>query len=726
MATAKAAFPRVLLAAGLCTVGATASAQTGETTLPRIVVESQAPLTELRRVEINSLSNAPMAETPLSAGVIGAEEIRERGVRTLSQAIRTEPSASDAYNTIGYIESLQVRGFRLDSLLNYRRDDLPISNHTPVAMENLEAIEIINGVAGVIGGAGSPGGLVNYRIKQPTDAPLRLLLVEVSERGTVLAQGDFGGRFGSGAAFGYRINFAASERRPNADDADGSRGFVSGYFDWRLSEATTLVAEFDYNAVRQISVPGYGLLDTNGDGVAETLPAPISPRLNLNAQPWSLPFESNAANGSLRWRQQLSRDWRAEVQAAAQSIRTNDRIAFPDGCSTGPAYVYPGLCGSGDVDVYDFRSEDEERRTRTLNAFVAGTATTGAVTHELRFGAQRTRYTESFPPLQAYNFVGTTNVFAPVVLPEDPTPTVLNTQSELNLDEFSASDVLRLGPASLWLGTRWARLERDTVRSDGSEATHLDQSFTTPWVAVGWQPWAGGFGYVSYGRGVEIESVPNRPDEFVNYGAALPAQQSEQVELGFKQVWTEGHALALALYSIDKPYSDDVPQPDGRALRVADGRQSRHRGVEATAALQASRTLRFAGRAAWIDAETTRAIDPSLVGKRTTNVARFAAALAALWKIDAVPGLQLDNLFTYSSGKPVTADNSVELPSYWQWDIAASYQWRWSGAQMRLAAGIDNVTDRSYWREAPTQSWGGIYLFPAQPRSARVSLSANW
>jgi iron complex outermembrane receptor protein len=542
----------------------------------------------------------------------------------------------------------------------------------------------------------------------------------------VLAHGDFGGRFGSSDALGYRINVAASERRPYANDADGRRGFASGYFDWRLGQATTLVAEFDYNAVRQVSVPGYGLLDVNGDGVAETLPAPISPRLNLNSQPWSLPFESRASNGSLRWRQQLSRNWRAEVQAAAQYIRTNDRIAFPDGCSTGPEYVYPGLCGNGDVDVYDYRSEDEERRTRTLNAFVAGTATTGAITHELRFGAQRTRYSERFPPLQAYTFVGTTNVFAPVLLPEDPTPSVLNTQSDLDLDEFSASDVLRLGPASLWLGARWVQLERTSVRTDGSEATQLDQSFTTPWIALGYAPWPGGFGYVSFGRGVEIESVPNRPDEFVNYGAVLPALRSEQVELGFKQVWAEGHALALALFSIDKPYGDDQPQPDGRVLRVAGGRESRHRGVEATAALQASRTLRFEGSAAWIDAETTQAIDPSLVNKQTTNVAPFAAVLAAAWKVDAVPGLQLNNILIYSGRKPVTPDNTVELPSYWQWDLAASYQWRYSGAQMTLAAGIDNVTDRRYWRDAPTQSWGGIYLFPAQPRSARVSLSANW
>lgn len=702
-----------------CAAGAVA-AQT-DATLPRVVVESPAPPAELRRAEIGTLSDAPLSETPMAAGVIDAERLRERGATSLSAAIRDEPAAGDAYNTIGYIESLQVRGFRLDSLLNYRRDGLPLSNHTPIALENIEAIEIVKGVAGVLGGSGTPGGLVNYRLKQPTDMPLRALLAEVSERGSGRVHGDFGGRFGGGA-FGYRINVAAGERRPHARDADGDRRFLSGNFDWKLGAATTLIAEFEHHRWRQISVPGFGLFDVDVDGQAETLPAPISPRLNLNAQPWSLPFESRASTGSLRWRQLLAPDWRFEVQAAAQRIRTHDRIAFPDGCGN----VYPGLCGNGDVDIYDFRSDDERRRTRTLDAFVAGRLATGPISHELRFGLRRTRYSERFPPLQAYNFVGTTNVFAPTVLDPDPTPSVLNTLADLRLDEISASDVLRAGPASLWLGARRVQLERSSVLTDGSEATRFDQSFVTPWLALGYAPWTGGFGYVSFGRGVEIESVPNRPDQFVNAGAALSALKSEQVEVGFKQIWPQGHALSLALFSIDKPFSDDLLQADERSLRIAGARESRHRGLELTAAYYATRALRLDGRAAWLDTKTTRAINPAVVGKRSTNVAPFAAALSAAWQIDAVPGLQLNNLVTHSGRKPVTEDNSVELPSYWQWDIAAAYRWNWEGTRMTLAAGVDNVTDRSYWREAPTQPWGGIYLFPAQPRSLRLSLAAVW
>ena len=70
--------------------------------------------------------------------------------------------------------------------------------------------------------------------------------------------------------------------------------FLSAAFDVRLPADSLLETEFELSNTQQISVPGFGLLDKNADGTAETLPAPINPRVNLNNQPWSLPFESRS------------------------------------------------------------------------------------------------------------------------------------------------------------------------------------------------------------------------------------------------------------------------------------------------------------------------------------------------------------------------------------------------------------------------------------------------
>jgi len=692
-------------------------------TLPEVRVQARGADPANERASVGGVSDAPLAETPQSISVIRATALRDSGAYSLSSALRAEPSVGDFYNTVGYIESLQVRGFLLDNAQNYRRDGFAISNHAPLALENKEAIEILKGVSGLQSGVSAPGGLVNYVLKRPTATPLREVFLGVSERGTALLHGDFGGRLGDGNRFGYRINLAGESRRPMVDDADGRRQFVSGFFDWRLPNNALLEAEFEHHDVRQRSVPGFSLLDRDGDGVADTLPAPVNPRVNLGSQPWAQPFESRATTGSLRYQQALTPQWLVGLRAGWQRIRTNDRLAFPDGCSSGPNYLYPGFCGNGDFDVYDYRSENELRTTTSMEAFARGELATGAVRHELSFGAKRIRYEERYDPLQAYNWVGISNMFSPVALPADPTPSSPNTQRDATTTEMYVTDTMRFGAGwSLWLGARHTRLERSSVRTDGTEATRYDQSFTTPWAALGWQPWRGGFGYVSAGSGVESEVVPNRPDRFTNAGVVLPALRSRQVEVGFRQALQGAGLVSATLFQVTKPYSDDVEQADGRLLRVADAREARHRGLELAWAGRPTRALMLQAQATLIDAETTRSVDAATIGKQAVNVAPFSAALTAAWLVPGVDGLVWTNRLVYSARKPVTRDNAIELPSFWQFDTAIAYRQRLAGNTLTWRVGIDNLFDRRYWRDAPTQYWGGVYLFPAMPRTVRASV----
>lgn len=691
----------------------------------RVEARGAAPATE--RAAIGGLSDAPLAETPQAISIIRSGALRDAGANTLSSAVRSEASVGDFYNTVGYVESLQVRGFLLDNAQNYRRDGLSISNHAPLALENKEAIEILKGVSGMQSGVSAPGGMVNYVLKRPTATALRDVFLGVSERGSTLVHGDLGGRLGESSVFGYRINVAGESRRPMVDDARGNREFVSGFFDLRLPGAALLEAEFEHNRVSQRSVPGFSLLDADGDGVPDTLPAPVNPRINIGSQPWALPFESKATVGSIRFQQALSDSWLYGVRAGAQRIRTNDRLAFPDGCSSGPNYLYPGFCGNHDFDVYDYRSDNEIRTTNTLEAYARGEFATGAVKHELSFGARRVRYQERYEPMQAYNWVGISNVFAPVDLPQDPTPTSLNTQRDATTTEFHVHDTIRFGKGwSLWLGARHSQLSRSSERTDGTQATQYDQSFTTPWAALGWQPWKGGFGYVSAGSGVESEVVPNRPEKFANFGVVLPALRSRQVEVGFKQALQGAGLVSATLFQITKPYSDDIEQGDGRLLRVADAREARHRGLELGWSGRPYKSLQLQAQATLMDAETTRSVDAAALGKQATNVPRVSASVGAAWMVPGVDGLVWNNRFVYSGRKPVTRDNTIELPSFWQFDTGLAYRHRVSGNALTWRLGIDNLFDRRYWRDAPTQYWGGVYLFPAMPRTVRASVQMSF
>lgn len=219
---------------------------------------------------INVLSELPLNQTPLTVSIIESTTIKNYGFNSLSNLLRLEPAAGDAYNTLGYIESLNVRGFLLDNRFNYRRDGLPVSNHMPVVIENKERLELLKGTAGILAGISSPGGLLNAVVKRPLSKDLTEASIQLSEKGSIQLTGDLSRRSVDGQ-WGFRVNFSALERRPFAESASGQHKLASAIFQRQLN-GHLLEAEIETARSKQISVPGLGLLDSDGDGYAETLP----------------------------------------------------------------------------------------------------------------------------------------------------------------------------------------------------------------------------------------------------------------------------------------------------------------------------------------------------------------------------------------------------------------------------------------------------------------------
>ncbi|MBI2748805.1 MAG: TonB-dependent siderophore receptor [Burkholderiales bacterium] len=705
---------------------APAWAQTGAPTqrLDAVTVSAKAaPVLDTDHADVGGFGQS-LAKTPQSITVLGADLLAATASSSLSQAIKLDASLADSYNTIGYIEGLTVRGFLLDAGTNFLRNGLRISNYAPIAMENKERVEVLKGVAGLQSGVSAPGGLVNFVTKTPQRDAFTTVSLGADGNGGSKVHLDSNTAWGG---VGVRVNLAAEDLRTQFDRADGKREFASVALATNVAPGTKISADLEYHHKKQPSVPGLGLLDTNGDGVADTLPAPVYGRLNLNNQSWSLPFEATGTNAQFAIDHQINADWQARLGLGMQRTIIQDRLAFPDGCSTGPNRVYPGLCANGDVDIYDYRSEGEERSTWAWDAKLNGKLSALGVQHRLSLGLSGRSAKTELNPTQAYNFVGTTNINTPIALRADPSANDLNTNSRERAIDVSASLVSDLtATVQSFVGLRTTRLTRSSERSDGSRAISFEQTVTTPWAGLSWSPVASTMLYASWGQGVELEAVPNRPTKFVNAGEVLPALKSEQTEVGVKWQPHPRLLVSTSLFSIDKPFADDLPTASGIPLRVAGGKTARHRGVELSAVGQVDTQLSLQASLTLLDAKYTAAVDPSLVGRQVTNVPKAKASLFADYKIAAVPGLSINGLLTSESGKTVTADGSVALPSAWQLDAGLRYQNHLIGKVTQWNLFVENLTDRSYWREAPTQYWGGTYLFPSTLRTVRARVTVEF
>lgn len=712
MATRSALHRTPIAAAAWLLATSSALAQaSNEAQLDPVVVSGRAtpPAT------VAGWGDIPLSRLPLQVSVFTAERLQDRGVQRLSDLTRFDPAVGDAYNTEGYWDYLTVRGFVLDNRFNFRRDGLPINAETSVPLDNKQQVEILKGTSGIQSGTSAPGGLVNYVVKRPLESSLRRAGIEWRESGSVTGSADLSERFGVDRAFGVRVNVAAAHLDPKVNDAQGSRRLLALAGDWRLGRDTVLEAEIETSHRSQPSVPGFSML-------GDTVPAPVDPRIDLNNQPWSQPVVLDADTASLRWRQKLSTDWQFTAHGATQRLRSDDRIAFPFGCTAADGTYYADrYCPDGTFDLYDFRSDNEHRRTDALDLSLQGSLSTGALKHVATVGVLTSRVKNRLQR-QAYNFSGTGNVDGTAITPAAPDLTDENTNRDEHSTELYARDAIAIGDRwTAWAGLRHTRLHRQSVRTDGSRPTDYTQSFTTPFVAVSYAFAPDQLVYASWGEGVESSVAPNSP-RYSNAGQVFTGR-SRQFEVGLKGS-SQSFEWNLAAFDIARPFYDDIGTCDGPGTCMAerDGTR-RHRGFEATGAWRSGPwTVR--GGAQWLRARREDSMVPAQNGLVLPNVAQQTLKAEVDHRLSALPGLTLSAAAVHEGHRFVLPDNSASIPGYSRLDIAARYDARIGGIAWTWRAGIDNVTDERAWRESPYQ-FGHAYLFPLSARTMRISVQAE-
>jgi iron complex outermembrane receptor protein len=701
-------FSQIALAAALL---ACASAHAQTTSLRPVVVTG----TSTPTADVTGFGDVPLKDVPVSATLIDRKQIEASGARRLADLMPFDSSVTDAYNAPGYWDFVSVRGFTLDNRFNFRREGLPINAETTIPLENKERIEILKGTSGIQAGTSAPGGLVNYVVKRPTEQDLREVRLEVTGRASVLGAVDLGGRFGTNREFGYRLNVAEERLKPEIRDLDGQRSLVAGAADWRLGRDSVLAAEFEWSRKTQPSQVGYSLLGA-------VLPAVPDPRLNLNNQSWVNPSRFEALTGTVRFDQAINDQWRWSAQLGTQRLKNDDYTAFPFGCSA--EGNFDRYCSDGTFDYYDFRSQDERRRQSAGALNLKGKFATAGVQHDLGIGLLASRVRNRFQP-QAYNYVGTGNIAGTAVVPPDDSLNATGTNRDERSLEFSIQDAMRWNDRlTTWVGLRHTRLHRESIATDGSGATTYQQSVNTPWIAASWKLTADATAYASWGEGIESQQVPNNSTIYANPGQVLPALKSRQVEVGLKGdsgPWN----WQLAAFRIHRPmsnidycnitYAACVGQYDGEAL---------HQGIEANAQWT-SGAWSAGGGVTFLDAKRQGSVlQPANNGKRPPNVPDLVARAHAAWKVPAVPGLELRGQVLHEGNRAVLGDESVMLPSWTRLDAALQYETKLAGKTTTWTVGVDNLTDRRFWRESPYQ-FGHVYLYPGAPRTFRVAFTAQ-
>jgi iron complex outermembrane receptor protein len=677
-----------------------------EQTMQEVVVT--AAKTRASSASVAGFSNAPLLETPASVSVLTSQQMLDLQIRSTTDAAKFDASLSDAYNAVGYAEQFSIRGFKLDNASSYRKDGMAIAGDTQIPLENKERLEVLKGLSGLQAGVSAPGGMINYVIKRPTDTPLRSVVLETRERGTLYGAVDLGGRF-EDTRFGYRINAAAEHLRSYIKGADGNRKFVSAAFDWQISPQALLQIDGDYQRKSQITAPGYQLLNNL------TLPK-VDADVLLNDQPWTRPVETSSSNVGVRFAYTFSPEWNATISANQHNFKRDDYTAFPYGC--GDQNLYPGYCGNGDYDVYNYISKGEKKSPLTAQALLQGRFATGSIKHEFTGGASFFKNSEKWGDY-LYDWSGVSNIYHPVVVA--PAPGDSGPVSERRRDNeraLFAQDIVSLNEQlKLHAGARYVQVKRDEyVGKDDKDVVlpyaHTDIGFWLPNVALVYNVRPNVSMYASYSQGLEHGGVA--PIGTVNEHRALEPSKSKQVEVGVKADLRQDLSASVALFQIRK----GLEYTDANKYYVRNG-EAQNRGLEVALNGRASRELTIGISATALNTQQNDTGSAELDGKRVTDVAAFKSSVYADYAVPQVDGLKVGANWQFSGKKAFDAANTVFVPSYHVVNLSASYATRIGNVSTTLRAGIDNAFDKFYWRDV-TPDLGG-YLMPGASRTFRIS-----
>ncbi|SDZ71062.1 iron complex outermembrane recepter protein [Variovorax sp. YR266] len=648
------------------------------------------------KVSSGALGARSQLETPFSTTVVTSEDMAERQVSKLGDVFALDASVSDnsgAYSS--WASYITVRGLPLDWQNAYRINGQPFLSYAiTMPYEHFEQIELLKGSSGFMYGFGSPGGIVNYVTKKPTDTPVRSIEVGYKTAGIWSEHVDLGGRFGTDDRFGYRLN-ATHEEGKTYNDGNIRRDSVSLGLDAKLTDKLTWTFDSLYQKRTSTGqTPSIYL----GSYTGTSLPSTISANnASLVGPGQHLATDFRLYSTGLQY--QLSPDWTLST-SYSHSSATRSR-------NEGISYLQDA---SGSYD--DYRSDSEEgHRFNQWQAMATGKLRTGDFEHQVTLGASWQKQVNYYSSNAVYQLVGTGSIFG---------QNTNSYNSVTNLTPYRNSDITQraiFASDTMKLSEKWsvlAGLRSTTYEQVGYDTTGLQNStyrksgVITPTLALMYKPAPDTTLYTSYVESLEPGSTVS--NLYANDGALLNPLKSRQYELGVKTERERWSATA-ALFRIER----GAEYANSSNVLVQDG-QSIYQGLELGASTRLGSQWQIGGNLMLLDSSYERG--SSYVGNRVAGAPKLVATAQVSYTVAQVPGLKLSADMKYTGNTMLNAANQLTVPGYTIANIGASYTTRIGGRNTTFRAAINNVANRKYWEYQYDN-----YIKPGDPRT--FSLSAK-
>jgi iron complex outermembrane recepter protein len=630
-----------------------------------------------------------LLDTPQSISVIDEEIIEDQQANTLDEILKNDASISNKGN-FGASSSFSARGFTLNNSGNYLRNGLLYFYFDAPAVESLEQVEILKGPASFLYGSGSPGGMINFITKKPSNEDFINGGVQAGSWDYYRAYADL--NMSTDHNIDYRINVAEENANSFRDVYFKKRQLFDFNADLPLFSNTDTLFTFTYQHTDQPQDTG---LVAIGDSVADL------PRSSYLNQDWTK-TELDTLVASLDSYTDLENDWTLHSALYYQYIE-RDRIQ---------SNLLLAEDSEGDFRYSMLKRLDTWNYYTTLLELMS----TKNILFEQKLLFGMTYDIMNHDILEATPQTSSTySIYDPPLLAE---PDFDSFEDPINITTDNvgiyAQDVIQLHRQwELILGARF-----DNYQSDSSDLTNSSANHTTPHAALIFKPLYYWSLYTSYSEGFEFNE-PVSDSNAINFGEALDPTLSEQIEVGSKlELFNTRLLLTTALFDIlryNQPITEDLNNGDSNDVIVVQRGEQQHQGLEFGAQGIITEEWTMLTSLMWLDARFSENNTPDIAGNRPAGVPSLSVATFSEYKFDNEPlnNFAVNAGLFYEGERYGDDQNTFTLDPYARLDLGGAYYYPLrEDKEFIIRLTIENITDEEYF-----YSYRRTNVTVGQPRS---------
>ncbi|MDN5043448.1 TonB-dependent siderophore receptor [Aliarcobacter butzleri] len=622
-----------------------------------------------------------LQDTPYQMSVI-SQDMLENSASGVDQIFKMNPvvqvtrssTSSHSWNT----PEINIRGFSASG--NHILDGIPFSWVEGIMPEELERMEVLNGLSGFLYGVGYVGGSTNYVTKRPTLERLTNVTVGTTGNEAAYAHVDLGGKIDEKGKFTYRLNALKQDGETSIKDQNIDRELITGALDWRATD--NLILSFDASHKK-----------TRIDKLTAS-------------------FSSNQSINNLDPKQGYAPDWTysdaSQDRLGFKSLwQINDNVKLRTGYihldhenDMNMPYVYDNYDGTYRLNYY--RTWPHTSTTQGAYVYTDIDFDTFGVEHTLTIGGSGNKTkSRSIDGSYEWDIVGNytlnelNNALEPIYRGSSDNKKYVSGRNEKT--NLMIGDDIRFNDQwSALVGFNYAKTEEKNYSINGDRTGGYDADEVTPSVSLIFKPFEDLTAYVTYmeslENGLKVECANCN-----NNGSVLDPYVSKQYEAGAKYSVSENLLLSSALFRIEKANRYDKDLPSGMKEVTQDGLEI-HEGLELTATGKVTDNLTIVGGGTIMNLEIDKAA--SNEGKKPADTASKMAKLYAEYDISAVKGLTLTGGAYYTGESYRDAENTDIIPSYTVYDGGLRYKTKLDKYPTTFIMNVTNLTDKKYWRSS--------------------------